>query len=81
MKQLNIYDAKTQLSHLIHLVSKGEMFVIAKAGTPVAKLTPIFFKQNKFKFGVMSGKIKLAPDFDAPLSEDVIELFESTLKK
>jgi hypothetical protein len=34
-----------------------------------------------FKFGVMSGKIKLAPDFDAPLPEDVIQLFEGTIKK
>lgn len=81
MKQLNIYAAKTQFSHLIQLVGKGKTFLIAKAGTPVAKLVPVSLKHNKFKFGVMSGKIKLASDFDAPLPENFIELFEKKLKE
>lgn len=39
--KLNIYEAKTQLSSLVERVAKGEEFVIAKAGKPMAKLVPL----------------------------------------
>ena len=35
---VNMHEAKTNLSKLIMLLEKGEDIVIAKAGTPVAKL-------------------------------------------
>ena len=38
MKTVNIHEAKTQLSKLIEEASKGEAFVIAKAGKPVVKV-------------------------------------------
>jgi prevent-host-death family protein len=77
MKQLNVYEAKTRLSALLDEVSKGASFVIAKSGKPVARLLPIEpRKGRKIKFGMMKGKVKFAPDFDAPLPEDVIKSFE-----
>jgi prevent-host-death family protein len=77
VKQLNVYEAKTQLSALLDQVSKGESFVIAKSGKPVARLCPIESrKRRKSRFGFMKGKIKFAPDFDAPLPEDVLKSFE-----
>jgi prevent-host-death family protein len=36
--QMNIYEAKTQLSSLVERAAKGEEIVIAKAGKPMAKL-------------------------------------------
>ena len=36
--QVNLYEAKTHLSSLLERVAKGEEFVIAKAGKPMAKL-------------------------------------------
>jgi prevent-host-death family protein len=41
MKQTNIYEAKRQLSKVVELANKGESFVIAKAGTQLAKLVPL----------------------------------------
>jgi prevent-host-death family protein len=77
MKQLNIYDAKTQLSRLVDAASKGESFVIAKSGTPLAKLGPIEPpKAPKIKFGLMKGEIWMADDFDAPLPDDLLDAFE-----
>ena len=38
MKIVNIHEAKTQLSKLIEKASKGEPFIIAKAGKPVVKV-------------------------------------------
>ena len=38
---VNVQDAKTRLSDLLHRVERGEEVVIARAGTPVARLLPI----------------------------------------
>ena len=38
MESVNIHQAKTQLSQLLHLVEKGEEVVIARAGVPIARL-------------------------------------------
>ena len=77
MKQINIYEAKTQLSTLVDQASRGKSFVIAKSGTPLAKLVPLDAGQRtKIKLGLMKGKIKFAKDFDAPLPDDVLDSFE-----
>jgi len=79
MKQLTVYEAKTRLSSLLDQMSKGATFIITKAGKPIARLSPIESgKRHKFKFGIMKGRVKLAPDFDAPLPEEVIKSFESS---
>jgi prevent-host-death family protein len=51
--QVNLYEAKTQLSSLVERAAKGEEIVIAKAGKPMAKLTPIEdgTQKRKRKFG------------------------------
>jgi prevent-host-death family protein len=79
VKQVNIYEAKTQLSKLVDKASKGESFVIAKAGTPMAKLVPLEGEQapkNKIKYGTLKGKIKVLPGFDDPLPDWLLDAFE-----
>jgi len=39
--QVNLYEAKTQLSNLVERAAKGEEIVIAKAGKPMVRLVPI----------------------------------------
>jgi prevent-host-death family protein len=39
--QVNLYEAKTQLSSLVERAAKGEEIVIAKAGKPMARLTAL----------------------------------------
>jgi prevent-host-death family protein len=39
--QVNLYEAKTQLSSLVDRAAKGEEIIIAKAGKPMVKLSPI----------------------------------------
>ncbi len=38
--QVNVHEAKTQLSRLLDLVESGETVVIARQGLPVAELVP-----------------------------------------
>lgn len=40
MDSVGAYEAKTQLSHLLERVLKGERIVITKHGVPVAVLQP-----------------------------------------
>jgi prevent-host-death family protein len=44
--QVNLYEAKTQLSSLVERAAKGEEIVIAKAGTPMARLTALPFSKT-----------------------------------
>ena len=77
MKQLNIYEAKTELSRLVDKASKGETFIIAKAGTPLAKLGPISEeKPKKIKYGLLKDKVRFAADFDDPLPDWLLDAFE-----
>jgi prevent-host-death family protein len=39
--QVNLYEAKTQLSSLVERAAKGEEIIIAKAGKPMAKLSAV----------------------------------------
>ena len=55
--EVNIHEAKTHLSRLLERVAMGEEVIIAKAGTPVAKLVPIKQTNRGFKFGSAKGKI------------------------
>jgi prevent-host-death family protein len=74
---VNIYEAKTQLSRMIDRAAAGEEIVISRNGKPVARLCPLEpRKRNTVKFGVLKGRIWIAPDFDAPLPDDVLEDFE-----
>lgn len=76
-KPYNIYEAKTRLSELVDRAAAGEEIVIAKAGHPAARLVPFRSKGSKRKPGRWKGRIRIAADFDAPLSDDVLDTFES----
>ena len=75
MRIVNIHEAKTHFSKLVDSVINGNEILIAMAGRPVAKLGPISKKPPR-RFGVMKGKVKMAKDFDAPLSDEIIAEFE-----
>ncbi len=40
MHQVNMHEAKSQLSKLVDEVQSGEEIIIAKSGKPVARLVP-----------------------------------------
>jgi len=72
----NLYEAKTQLSHLVDRAAKGEEIVIAKAGVPLAKLISAVKLKGSSKPGGWEGKITITDDFDAPLPAEVQSAFE-----
>jgi antitoxin (DNA-binding transcriptional repressor) of toxin-antitoxin stability system len=75
--QVNIHEAKTQLSQLLQRVSSGEDVIIARAGKPIAYLSRIPQTPGNRKPGSARGLIQMAEDFDAPLPEGIQEDFHS----
>ena len=73
---VNIHEAKTHLSRLVDEVAAGTEIIIAKAGKPMARLSPIVAPARKKRLGLLKGKIKVAADFNAPLGDDVLASFE-----
>lgn len=76
MRNVNIHEAKTQFSKLVDAAMHGEEIIIAKAGKPAARLTPLREAPRRIRFGLMQGEVEIAEDFDAPLPEDVLAGFE-----
>ena len=73
---VNIHDAKTHLSRIVEEVAAGAEVIIAKAGKPMARLSPIATLAKAKKLGLLKGKIKVPDDFNAPLDEKVLAKFE-----
>ena len=74
-KPVNIYEAKTHLSELVERAEGGEEIIIARSGRPVARLVPLRAVRER-KPGAWRGKVWIAPDFDAPLSDELQRAFE-----
>ena len=75
MEQVNIHEAKTNLSRLVERAAGGEEIIIARAGKPIAKLVPLGPKEVTRTFGRMKGLIQVPDDFDAPLPPEVLDSF------
>jgi prevent-host-death family protein len=79
-KTVNVQQAKAHFSRLVAEVEAGGEVMIARAGKPVAKLMPIVRGRKRSIrrniAGALKGKIKIAPDFDEPLTDDILVAFQ-----
>jgi prevent-host-death family protein len=64
---VNMHEAKTQLSRLVLRAAAGEEVIIARAGKPIVRLSPLQTAAKARTFGTAKGKIKLGKDFDGPV--------------
>ena len=70
--QLNVQDAKTRLSQLLARVERGEDVVIARDGTPVARLVPVRAVPER-PVGFVAGSVPAL--FFEPLPDDELDLW------
>lgn len=75
--QVNMHEAKSQLSRLGRLAWEGEDVVIAKAGEPYLRLTPYNVGPTTRRPGTLKGQIRIPPAFD-DASQEVTEMFENS---
>lgn len=68
--QVNVHEAKSQLSRLLELVEEGETVIIARHGQPVAELVPVRPKAG-FPFGIARAEplVPAGDDWWQPMSD------------
>jgi prevent-host-death family protein len=74
MIQVNVHEAKTNLSRLLEKAHRGEEIIVAKAGTPYARLVPLEFAAER-----VPGRYQDVIDtgFFDPLPEDEASAWET----
>jgi prevent-host-death family protein len=73
---INIHEAKTHLSKIVDEVAAGREVIIAKAGKPMARLSPLTKIARPKKLGLLKGKLKVPDDFNQPLDDAELAAFE-----
>jgi prevent-host-death family protein len=76
MRTVNIHEAKTHLSRLIEQAVRGEPFIIAKAGTPLVKVTALETPATSRRLGFLAGHFAVPDDFDRMGNAEIAELFQ-----
>lgn len=66
--QVNILEAKNQLSKLVKAATSGEDVIIASNGTPLVRLVPITKKRGLIAWGKLR---KFQSQIDAAFTADV----------
>jgi prevent-host-death family protein len=77
-RTVSISEARAQLSKLIDQASKGEPFIISKAGKPLVKVTAIDAPTptQVQRLGFMAAQITVPEDFDVMGRSDIERVFE-----
>jgi prevent-host-death family protein len=71
--QVNVHEAKTQLSRLLELVEQGEVVTIARHGKPVAELVSI--RAKGLPLGIASAEplVPAGDDWWRPMTDEEAE--------
>ncbi len=73
--QVNLHDAKTNLSRYVAQALEGEEVVIAKAGQPLVRLVPVEQHPTQRKAGFLLGKAVITADLKAEFRADIDAMF------
>ena len=73
-RQVNIHEAKTQFSLLIDRAHAGEEIIVAKDGTPWARLVPLAPATPR-QPGLLRG-LRVDRAFDEPLATDELDAWQ-----
>lgn len=75
MKTVNMHEAKTHLSRLVEAATRGEEFIIARAGRPLVRVSAVC-ETRPPRIGFLEGEAIIPRDFDELHAEDIRALFE-----
>jgi len=73
IRTVSVHSAKTQLSSLLESVERGEEIIIARAGKPIARLTPLSPVRRPMGFVKDAA---LDESFFDPLPDDELDAWE-----
>jgi antitoxin (DNA-binding transcriptional repressor) of toxin-antitoxin stability system len=69
MQTVTLQEAHAQLPQLLEQLQPGEELTITQEGQPLAQVRKAERTSWPCKAGSAAGKIRIAPDFDAPLED------------
>jgi len=71
--QINMLEAKNQLSRLVKAALGGEEVIIANNGKPLVRLAPLEDRRFNRKAGLLKGKLVLPADWDSPAANREVQ--------
>jgi prevent-host-death family protein len=71
---VNMLDAKTNLSKLVEEALHGGEVVICRDGKPAVKLVPVEPRRPRV-LGSAKGLVWMSPEFDAPMTDEEFDTF------
>lgn len=80
MRTVNMHEAKTHLSRLVREAAGGEPFIIARAGTPLVRVTAVEPPAKKSRLGFLDGQFQVPDDFDTMMADEIQAMFEGKYK-
>ncbi|MBI3947616.1 MAG: type II toxin-antitoxin system prevent-host-death family antitoxin [Armatimonadetes bacterium] len=75
MITVTVQDVQADFESVLNRVLRGEDVVISREGVLVARVTRVSAARQRVP-GTAKGRVVLAPDFDAPLPDDILDSFE-----
>ena len=73
--QVNLHDAKTNLSRYVEQALDGDDVVIARAGKPLVKLVPVDSSPRKRQLGFMRSQGIATADVKGDFVDDINVMF------
>ncbi len=77
--QVNMHQAKSQLSKLGRLAWQGEEVIVAKAGEPWLSIVPFRPAKEERKMGGLEGQFQISSDFDKTGEEIIADIEASSI--
>jgi antitoxin (DNA-binding transcriptional repressor) of toxin-antitoxin stability system len=76
MIQLNIHEAKTNLSAYLDRLAQGEIIILCKRNVPIAEIRPLPPpRETSRPLGLDEGRFVVPPEFFEPLPADLLVRF------
>ena len=79
--QVNLHDAKTHLSRYVQRALAGEEVVIAKAGRPLVRLTPVAEQRRPRQPGFLAAQAVVKADLKADFAAEIEAMFEQPCER
>lgn len=76
METVSIREAKKRLSELVDKAASGEDVVVSRNGKPLVRITRLDAPRLCITFGLLKGKLSIPRNFDTPVPDDVVAVFE-----
>jgi prevent-host-death family protein len=73
--EVDVHEARADLTRLRERVAMGEEVIISEAGKPVAKLVPLAERPRMRFLGSAKGEFTVPDDFNDPLPREIEDLF------